>query len=125
MLVLFIDDDTDDYRLFCDALRTFNETAECLQAFNGRDALNVLNQSSSTLPDYIFLDVNMPIMGGWECLKKIKANPILKDLPVIVYTTSSDASEIELFRKMGAEAFITKPSTFKQLVKTLKKILAP
>lgn len=122
MLVLFVDDDPEDYETFCEALRYSNAKAKCLHSFDGQEALSVLN-SLIVNPDYIFLDVNMPKMGGKECLIKIKADPDLKDIPVIVYSTTSTQKEIQIFKELGAEEFVVKPTAFLKLVETLNKLL--
>jgi len=77
----------------------------------------------TVLPDYIFLDINMPVMNGKECLEKIKDEPLLRDIPVIVYTTSSRFSEREMYRSLGARECIVKPTSFSVLVNILRKTL--
>jgi len=123
MFVLFIDDDPEDYEVFCEALKAFNSSAECLHALNGYEALNILKNVLFVLPEYIFLDVNMPVMGGEECIINLKKNPKFKDIPVIVYSTTANAGEIATFKKLGAEHFVVKPPRFEKLVDILKKIL--
>jgi CheY-like chemotaxis protein len=123
MLVLFIDDDQEDYEVFCEALRSANPKAECLHALNGYEALNMLTNVLFVLPEYIFLDVNMPVMGGEECLINLKKNPKFKDIPVIVYSTTTNVTEISIFKKLGALEFVIKPPRFEELAATLKRIL--
>jgi CheY-like chemotaxis protein len=123
MLVLFIDDDPDDYDLFCHGLKIVNDKAECLYVQDGLEALNLLNNELTILPDYIFLDVNMPLMGGEECLQEIKKNPDLQDIPIIVYSTTSDLVERGNLRRLGAAAFVVKPAKFNDLVDVLRKVL--
>lgn len=123
MLILFIDDDKEDYEVFCEALRSFDSEVKCLHASNGHDALGLLQNVLFVLPEYIFLDVNMPIMGGEECIINLKKNPKFKEIPVIVYSTTANPREIETFKKLGAQDFIIKPSKFDQLVKILKQVL--
>lgn len=120
MLVLFIDDDPDDYDLFCEALLTIVTEAKCLHFRHGKEALIALQ---TVVPDYIFLDVNMPVMGGKECLQRIKKDPGLKDIPVIVYSTSSHPAEIRKFKELGAKEFIIKPGRYHELVDTLRGVL--
>ena len=122
MLVLFVDDDSEDYEVFCEALRSVNPGAECLHARNGQEALNILKEVLIVMPDYIFLDVNMPLMGGKECMIHVKQDTALKHIPVIVYSTTANPEEIAAFRKLGAERFVVKPPRFKELVGILKKI---
>ena len=95
LLVLLVDDDPDDFEMFREALKLLNERAECLHAWDGKEAIDLLSNEIIILPDYIVMDVNMPRMGGKECLIKIKKNKRLKDIPVIFYSTTSNALEIE------------------------------
>src|SRR5688572_21887178 len=121
MLILFIDDDADDYQVFCQALNTVEPGAKCLHVTDGKQGLDVLY---NILPDYIFLDINMPVMGGEECLINIKKNPSLRRVPVFVYSTTRHSKEVETFKKLGANDFVVKPSSFIELVATLKEIIA-
>ena len=123
MLILFVDDDPDDYELFCDALNSFNKKAKCLHAADGQEALDLLNDVLVVLPDYILLDINMPVMGGKECLARIKSNPRLKDSPVVVYSTTTNFGEMDVFKELGALEFIVKPGRFNDLVSVLSKVL--
>ena len=121
MLVLFIDDDPDDYDLFCEALTSLNIQAECQHYSDGKEAMTALE---TIVPDYIFLDVNMPIMGGKECLQRIKKDARLIYIPVIVYSTSSHPAEIQAFKDLGAKDFIIKPGRYSELVDALRVVLA-
>ena len=123
MIILFVDDDPDDYDIFRDALKAARPNTKCLHVEDGQAAIDFLNDGTSTLPDYIFLDINMPIMGGKECLIKIKKNPKLKMIPVIMYSTTSSVVEINEYKKLGAKDFIVKPATFRNLVNTLKEVI--
>jgi DNA-binding response OmpR family regulator len=123
MIILFVDDDPDDYDIFRDALKAAKPKTKCLHVEDGQAAIDFLNDGISTLPDYIFLDINMPIMGGKECLMRIKKNPKLKMIPVIMYSTTSSVIEINEFKKLGAKDFIVKPATFRNLVNTLKEVI--
>ena len=125
MLILLIDDDRDDSELFCDAMKAIMPDAECIFHEDGAAALRYLRRSIQ-LPDYIFLDIHMPVMGGAECLKKIKADENLKDIPVIMYTSETDPkwsdTNAKKYRDLGAVHFMTKPSTFQEIVKMLKAL---
>lgn len=116
----FVDDDEDDYALFCDALQAIIATPTCLRASDGQKALDILR---NVLPDYIFLDVNMPVMGGEECLINIRKSKTLRAIPVIVYSTTSQPKEIQTFKDLGAKDFLVKPGTFEELVVALTAIV--
>ena len=123
MLFLFVDDDPDEYEIFCEALKTFAFDVECIHAANGIEALRCLKAFDS-LPDYIFLDSNMPLMDGKECLGIIRAQRRYSEVPVLVYTTSSDAKEKEVYQRLGANDFIQKPGSFDALIRILGKVVA-
>jgi CheY-like chemotaxis protein len=122
MLILFIDDDPEDYDIFCDALKSIKLKVDCLHVSNGESAMQYLNDVKP-LPDYIFLDVNMPLMDGKECLRKIKKTPKLKKIPVIMYSTTKNQGEIQEYKNLGAKDFIVKPATFRNLVDTLNEVI--
>jgi CheY-like chemotaxis protein len=124
MIILFVDDDLEEYELFCEAVKTFQPATHCLHAKDGLAAVRLL-QRLTALPDYIFLDINMPVMDGRECIKEIKADPRLNIIPVIMYSTTANPAEINSFKKLGAKDFIIKPSGFTQLINCLKTILKP
>ena len=122
MQCLFIDDDSDDQELFAIALSAVAPDAVCLFASNGSDGLKLL-QGQSELPDFIFLDLNMPKLGGKDCLRAIKSDERLKHIPVIIFTTSSDPRDKEDAAALGAAGFITKPHRIVDLETMLQRFL--
>jgi CheY-like chemotaxis protein len=121
-LIMIVDDDDDDIELFCEALKDIDHDVECMSASNGEEALNKLNKENASLPDYIFLDLNMPRLNGKQCLKGLKVNSKLRDIPVIIYTTSKLKEDMEETKQLGA-FFLTKPSKVKDLRKAIASIL--
>ena len=119
---LLIDDDFDDQEIFALALEKVDSEFQCIIANNGYEGLKYLNNTSNVLPSYIFLDLNMPLMNGKECLIEIKKHSSLKNIPVIIYTTSSLQDDIIQTRKLGAADFITKPSSIPELSRKLAKV---
>lgn len=118
--VLFlVDDDPDDQDIFQEALRTIDENIVCYVAHDGKEALAKL-QDSLLLPDAVFLDLNMPVMSGKECLKALKKDKDLRNIPVIIYSTASADKERENCIQLGAFDFISKPPQFNTLVTTLR-----
>ncbi|MEO7768846.1 MAG: response regulator [Ferruginibacter sp.] len=111
---LIVDDDPDDRYFFCEILKGINASLICLTAFDGEDAL-LQCAIMKPLPDFIFLDLNMPRMDGRECLVELKKDPRLKNIPVIIFSTSSTQKDIDETRKLGAAYFITKPTDFKEI----------
>ncbi|MEO8150684.1 MAG: response regulator [Bacteroidia bacterium] len=120
--VLFVDDDADDQYLFKDALSELQNVPECIIANNGLDALEKIAWPPP--PDIIFLDINMPVMDGFECLSILKRQDRYKDIPVIIYSTSSQPNDVERSKKLGASLFLTKPNNFTFLIEALNKILS-
>ena len=108
-LLLLVDDDEDDIILFKDALDEVNPhfILEC--AGNGREGIRKLNLMQPQKPLYIFSDVNMPVMSGWDFLKELKQDKNLKDIPVIILTTLSQAEARSKAIHEGAADFFTKP----------------
>jgi CheY-like chemotaxis protein len=115
---LLIDDDPDDQEIFCMALEDMGRKVNCMFAHDGVDALKKL-KTGDQLPDFIFIDMNMPRMNGNECLAKIKQESHLKEIPVYMYSTSADPDAVAETQRLGAAGFIVKPTSVSELTKTL------
>lgn len=120
--IMLVDDDEDDIFIFKRALKSVPAPVSVVTAFNGQEAINLLESSRPMKPDKIFLDINMPVMNGIDCLEWIKKSDFLKDVHVIVLTTSSYEKDIQKCINMGAEYWI-KPHSVAALVEMLKKLL--
>jgi len=116
---LIVDDDADDREMFCEALLEVIPNCNCRTATNGRRAVLALDEGEIELPDLIFLDINMPVMDGWQCLSKLKETKAYKAIPVIMYSTSSYPDDFEKAHHLGALCFFTKPSSFNELKNSL------
>ena len=106
-----VDDDEDDHEIFEIALKKTGKNYRLVSARNGADALQKLENEDSFKPDFIFLDLNMPVMNGKACLQEIKQKTRLTAIPVIIYSTSSYAKDIEEVKRLRATHFFTKPSS--------------
>ncbi|HYC86884.1 MAG TPA: response regulator [Chryseosolibacter sp.] len=105
---LIVDDDTDDADLFCEALyQVAPKKMRCLKVENGQELFEVLSREGTFSPDLIFLDINMPVMNGWQCLKKLKNDSCWKDIPTVIYSTSTSKRDIDLAYELGAMFFVT------------------
>ena len=122
MTILLVDDDEDDQDIFKEAVSVIRSDITCLFAKDGEQGLTLL-ETLTALPQFIFLDVNMPRMDGKQFLKAVKAHPRFQTVPVVIYSTSNHKSELGEYFKMGASNFITKPSEFNLLVAYLKSVL--
>src|SRR5206468_5640389 len=108
--ILLVDDDADDRKYFTEAVNEIDSTITCIMAKDGLQALTLLKSAGFDLPDYIFLDLRMPRISGKQCLLQIKADERLKNIPVVIYTTSRSVEESEEMQNLGAVHFISKPS---------------
>lgn len=118
---LLIDDDADDVSIFTETMQDIDPLVEITTAGDGLEGLKMLKHAAGH-PDIIFLDLNMPRMGGKECLAEIKKDQELRKIPVIMYTTSSQSKDIEETMLKGALCFITKPTSLKELRHILSTI---
>lgn len=114
-----IDDDPDDREIFALALHDVNKLYKCITAENGVDALEKFKKDQAFIPDFIFLDLNMPRLSGISCLKKIRENPRLLQVPVIIYSTSSYEKDIENAKQFGATHYLIKPASISRLTELL------
>jgi CheY-like chemotaxis protein len=121
MIILAVDDDSEDFEFFSEAVREVDPTIVILKAANGIEALDVL-ENHLLMPDYIFLDINMPLMDGKACLQSIKQDERFREIPVVMYSTTSNQTEISQYKMMGAN-FLIKPDSHSRLVKSLGLIL--
>ncbi|HEU4496208.1 MAG TPA: response regulator, partial [Flavobacterium sp.] len=108
--VVLADDDADDRDLFVELLSQPNVNVNTV--INGTELLDYLSKRTDDLPDCIFLDLNMPVLGGKECLQQIRATEKLKDIPVIIYSTSSNRKDIEDTFSMGANLYVVKANSY-------------
>jgi len=118
--ILLVEDDKDDQELFIAALSEVDKAAIYDIANNGKEALNKL-ENSSALFSLIFMDINMPVMNGIECLSEIVKKPEIRNIPVVILST--DTGHIETVRKLGAKAFIKKPADGKSLRNQLEQLI--
>lgn len=105
---LLVDDDEDDSEIFALAVSEADPSVDCIFASDAVSALAML-EDKLFVPDFIFLDLNMPLMSGRECLVEIRKRQHLSDTPVIIYTTSASQRDMEDTHQLGASFFITKP----------------
>jgi CheY-like chemotaxis protein len=121
--ILLADDDDDDHLIFKDAIREIDPGISCDTASDGKMLLDKLS-ASARLPDILFLDINMPLLNGFECLSRIKKNAAFSTIPVVIYSTAANDSAIETARILGADLFLSKPPDHRQLNEKLKKVLS-
>lgn len=124
--ILLVEDNPGDVRLTREALRDAKVHNNMVVASDGQEALSILKQedeyAESTRPDLILLDLNLPLMNGFEVLDVIKEDPELKRIPVVVLTTSQAEQDIVRSYNLHANAYITKPVDLPQFVRVIKSI---
>ncbi|WP_026953488.1 response regulator [Algoriphagus vanfongensis] len=122
--ILVVDDDLDDRSFFVEAIGESSPHTKIMQAEDGEIALKLLDTILLNLPDFIFLDLNMPKKNGKSVLKEIKGNQFLQHIPVYIFSTTSDPKDIRESMELGAKSFITKPFALCDWIKQIKSILS-
>ena len=128
MTILMADDDQDDRELTQDALKGTSLTNEVRFAVDGQDLMDYLRRAGcyadplvdAPRPGIILLDLNMPKKDGREALAEIKSDEALRQIPIVVLTTSNDEADIFRTYNLGVNSFITKPVTFAGLVEVMR-----
>lgn len=121
--IVLADDDEDDRMLFSEAIDEINIRTK-LSLFNhGQELMDYLTLPKVVLPCLVFLDLNMPIKNGMQCLNEIRNNKRLSNLCVAIYSTSSSEADIEETFLNGANIYINKPSSYKELREAIAKVL--
>lgn len=119
--ILLADDDEGDRLLFTEAFSEL-EIKTLVNTFNnGIQLMEWLHMKDINLPHFIFLDLNMPRKGGLACLKEIRSNERLKDISVVIYSTSDNENDKEEAFRHGASAYLAKPNNFAKLKQILEK----
>ena len=121
---LIIDDDPDDQEIFLMCVQEINNSIHCLTCNTGVDAISMFESDLSYIPEFIFIDVNMPKMNGITCLGILKNVERLKHSKFFMYSTSADRSALEDSRKLGANDFIIKPVRKAELKERLASIFS-
>jgi CheY-like chemotaxis protein len=122
--LFIIDDDEDDQLFLHEAMNDLNIPIDCYYANNGEAALRQLKEEGIPVPDFIFLDLNMPKLNGKECLVEIKKLPKYLKVPIIIYSTSSHQKDKQEIMQLGADYFLTKPTRISELCTHLLDIFS-
>lgn len=120
---LLIDDDPDDRAFFEIALKKMPFPVNYLSASDGSKGLDLLT-SSTHKPQYIFLDLNMPLLSGKQCLTQIRQIRGLENVPIVIFSTSSYKGDIEECQKLGASHFLTKVHSIRTLTDTISRLFS-
>lgn len=123
-IILLADDDTDDCMIFQEALSEVNIESELTITKDGQQLMETLDRTVPPPPDVIFLDLNMPRKNGMECLSEIRSTDKLKDIPVVIFSTSRNNHTVNQMYELGANYYICKPSDFSKLKNVLQTVLS-
>jgi CheY-like chemotaxis protein len=121
--IFLADDDIDDFIFFKEALEGLELSTNLTVAHDGEQLMQLLTDQTIQFPDVLFLDLNMPRKNGFECLAEIKSNEKLKQLPVIIFSTSFEEEVVNSLYKSGAQYFIQKPPRFAQFKKVIQQTI--
>ena len=125
--ILMADDDDDDYLLTKKALKESKLLNTLVRVTDGEELLDYLYsrgeyEKTAVRPGVILLDLNMPRKDGREALKEIKNDPKLRNIPVVIFTTSNAEEDVYKTYQLGSNSFITKPVTFENLISVMKTL---
>jgi two-component system, chemotaxis family, response regulator Rcp1 len=124
--VLLVEDDPGDVVIAREALRASRLKSQLSVVPDGVEALRYLRRedgyADAERPDLILLDLNLPRKSGHEVLAEVKADPMLRKIPVVVLTTSAAIEDIEMSYDLHANVFVTKPVDFDHFAAVVKKI---
>jgi len=118
-LVIIADDDRDDSLALLTVLLSLPRELNIIAVSNGQELINILGR---VCPDFIFLDINMPKKNGFEALKFIRSNQTSNQSTVIMCSTSNSIIDIRKSQELGADLYITKPSSVAQFNKIIEDI---
>jgi CheY-like chemotaxis protein len=127
--ILLVEDNQDDYEATCRAFKRANLSNPIVWCKSGRDALDSLrlegahkDAGNGSRPGLVLLDLNMPGMDGRKTLEVIKQDDSLKQIPVIILTTSADERDIQACYQTGANTYVQKPVSFEGLIEAIKRL---
>ncbi len=122
--VFLADDDADDRFLFEEALMQVRNKIRITLLNNGEQLMTRLEDKKSHHPNLIFLDLNMPLKNGIECLEEIKNNDKLIYIPVVIFSTSKQKETVNHAYNKGANFYMYKPDNFERLKLLLDKVFS-
>jgi DNA-binding NtrC family response regulator len=121
--VVLIDDDADDLDVMKEAITLIDPTLSCLSFIYPEEAVQLLSREHLFVPDYIFIDINMPRKNGIECLNDLRMIKALKEAKIIIYSTSLPLQMAKKLVDQGANFIFQKPYTLAEYSRILRNIL--
>lgn len=122
-LIYLAEDDEDDRELFTSAMSEIFPETIVNTSNDGLHLLNALSNKALPLPEAIFLDINMPLMNGFDCIRNLKSIDKYKTLPVVVLSTSAMQADIDFMYSAGAAYYLVKPDSYHELKSLLFDII--
>ena len=119
--LLLVDDDEEEFELFLSAAKEVVKDMDVIHADGCNDILLILHEKK---PDIVFLDINMPTVDGIHCLKMIRGSKEYKNLPVIMYSTSSNKLSIQECFDHKANLYVVKSYSYQGLLNVLTEVLS-
>ena len=120
--IIVIDDDPDDIDIMQEAIQEFNPSFICKSFTHANEALKVLSKSDDGTPEYIFIDMNMPLVGGDKCLKAFRQNERFDSTVITMISTSMPDNIATMLKNSGADFTFQKPSRFEALNTILRSV---
>lgn len=120
--ILIADDDNDDVQLTRDCFQINKLPVHINEVGDGQLLIEHLRSETTTLPQLILLDLNMPRKSGLEALEEIKSDNIFRKIPVVIFSTSNAQRDIEKAYELGASCFVSKPNNIDEWCDKMKKI---
>lgn len=121
--ILLADDDPDDCMLFTEVLRDLSIEQQPVCVTNGQQLIDFLKEAI-VLPDLLFLDINMPLKNGVAALKEIKEEVALRNIPVVILSTTKHPATVQETYRLGANLYVCKPTSYSALFSLVQGILA-
>lgn len=127
--ILLVEDNPDDGELTLIGLKGSGLLNEVKVVRDGEEALNFLfatgeyeDRNPNNVPSVILLDLDLPKLGGFEVLQRIRGNPVTRSVPVVMLTSSSEEEDVVASYKMGANSFVRKPVEFNRFTEAVKQL---
>ncbi|RYU93365.1 response regulator [Emticicia agri] len=121
--IFYTDDDLDDKEIFKEIINEIHPDSSIEFQSDGSELLNRLKEINYK-PDILFLDLNMPFTDGFQVLSELRQNSEIKDLPVVILSTSNDTDAIAKAKESGATLYVCKPNSYSKFKGILAELLS-
>lgn len=122
MLIVNVDDDGDDREMFCSAVETADPDISCKLFESGQDLIDFL-ENTLIFPDFLFVDINMPRMNGYECVREIRLRKKFEHVKIIMHSTAFNPTDKKEFEELKLD-FLIKPNSLSDLARSIKELVS-